>query len=87
MVRIDEYRNAYRWPAVLSFIVCGAVSVYLFFLITSLPMLQGASDYWLMAVVSIAWVLIFPSWIILFLVTMWLLDVLNVGHNKHSNWS
>jgi len=69
----------YRCLAIVAFIGSGLLSTYMFFLVTSLSALQGASDYMLQVAISFAWVLIFPIWIILFLVAMFLLDAI-----KHS---
>jgi len=60
--------------AIAFFIGTGAISVYLFFLITGLQIFQGATEHFWLMVVSFAWVLIFPTWIFLFMVAMSILN-------------
>ncbi len=76
---IANKSKLYRYLAIVVFIGSGVLSTYMFFLVTSLSALQGASDHMLQVAISFAWVLIFPIWIILFLVAMFLLDT--IKHN------
>jgi len=76
---IANKSKLYRYLAIVVFIGSGALSTYMFFLVTSLSALQGASDHMLQVVISFAWVLIFPIWIILFFAAMFLLDT--IKHN------
>ena len=76
---IANKSKLYRYLVIVVFIGSGVLSTYMFFLVTSLSALQGASDHMLQVAISFAWVLIFPIWIILFLVAMFLLDI--IKHN------
>jgi len=76
---IANKSKLYRYLVIVVFIGTGVLSTYMFFLVTSLSALQGASDHMLQVAISFAWVLIFPIWIILFLVAMFLLD--SIKHN------
>ena len=76
---IANKSKLYRYLVIVVFIGSGVLSTYMFFLVTSLSALQGASDHMLQVAISFAWVLIFPIWIILFLVAMFLLDT--IKHN------
>ncbi len=74
MLVAREAINKRQFIAIAFFIGAGAISVYLFFLITGLQIFQGATEhYWLM-VMSFAWVLVFPVWILLFMVAMSILN-------------
>jgi len=73
---IANQSNLYRYLAIAAFIGSGVLSTYIFFLATSLPALEGISDDMLLLAVSFAWILIFPLWIILFLLAMTLLDTI-----------
>ena len=64
----------YRYLAILFFIGSGAGSIYIFYQIPSLPILQGINEKALRTVVSLAWVMIFPAWIVLFFSAMALLE-------------
>ena len=74
MVVAQEPFKKYQLLAITLFVGSGAASIYLFFLVTGLPILQATTDHFLSVVISLAWVLIFPSWAFLFLVAMVLLD-------------
>ncbi len=74
--RVANKSKLNRYPAIVVFIGSGALCTYMFFLVTSLPALQGASDHMLQVAVSFAWVLIFPLWIILFSIGLVLLDII-----------
>ena len=64
----------YRSLAILFFIGSGAGSIYLFYQVPCLPILQGINEEALRTVVSLAWVMIFPAWIVLFFAAMALLE-------------
>ncbi len=64
----------YRCLAILFFIGSGAGSIYLFYQVPSLPIFQGINEEAFMTVVSLAWVMIFPAWIVLFFAAMALLE-------------
>jgi hypothetical protein len=65
----------YRSLAILFFFETGAVSVYLFYQVPSLPFLQGINEEALMTVVSLAWLMIIPAWMALFFAAMALLEI------------
>jgi len=81
MVVTQEPFKKYQLLAITLFVASGAVSIYLFFLVTGLPILQGTTDHFLLMVVSLTWVLIFPSWVILYLLAMVLLNKFHLGNN------
>jgi hypothetical protein len=64
----------YQFLAILIFFGSGAGSVYLFYQVPGLPMLQGIDEEALRSVVSLAWVMIFPAWIVIYFVSMALLE-------------
>jgi len=66
----------YRFLAILCFFGSGAGSIYLFYQIPSLPILQGINEEALRTAVSLAWVMIFPTWIALFFAAMALLETI-----------
>ncbi len=66
-----------QFVAIAIFIGTGATSVYLFFLITGLAIFQGTTEYFTLVVTTFAWILIFPVWIMLFAVAMWVLNTLS----------
>ncbi|MCP4981186.1 MAG: hypothetical protein GY935_11910 [Gammaproteobacteria bacterium] len=69
-----EASNKRQFIAIAFFIGAGAISVYLFFLITGLQIFQGATEHFWLMVMSFAWVLIFPTWILLFMAAMLILN-------------
>ena len=66
----------YRWLAILFFFGSGAGSIYLFYQVTSLPILLGINEETLRTAYSLAWVMIFPSWFVLYFVAMALLETI-----------
>ena len=66
----------YRWLAILVFFGSGAGSVYLFYQVPGLSFLQGIDEEAIRTVVSLAWVLIFPAWFVLYFASMALLETL-----------
>ncbi len=64
----------YRWLAILSFFGTGAASVYLFYQVPGLWFLQGIDEDSIRTVVSLAWILIFPAWFVLYFAAMALLE-------------
>ena len=64
----------YRCLAILFFIGSGAGSIYLFYQVPSLPVFQGINEDALRTVVTLAWVMIIPVWIVLFFAAMALLE-------------
>ena len=64
----------YRYLAIVAFIGSGAGSIYLFYQVPGLPILQGINEKAFRAVVSIAWVMIFPAWMVLFFAAMALFE-------------
>ncbi len=66
----------YRWLAILFFFGSGGGSIYLFYQVPSLPFLQGINEETLRTAYSLAWVMIFPTWIVLFFVAMALLQTI-----------
>ena len=68
--------KVYQSLAILSFFGSGAGSVYLFYQVPGLWFLQGIDEESLRTVVSLAWVLIFPTWFALYFAAMALLGSL-----------
>jgi hypothetical protein len=66
----------YRCLAILLFFGSGAGSVYLFYQIPSLPFLQGINEDALRTAVALAWVMIIPTWMVLFFAAMALLETI-----------
>jgi hypothetical protein len=66
----------YRCLAILCFFGSGAGSIYLFYQIPSLPILQGINEEALRTAVSFAWVMIIPTWMLLFFAAMALLQII-----------
>ncbi|MBT8358713.1 MAG: hypothetical protein HKO79_00205 [Desulfobacterales bacterium] len=64
----------YQCLVISLFFGTGAVSVYLFFQIPSLPFLQGINEEALMTVVSLAWLMIIPAWMVLFFAAITLFE-------------
>ena len=64
----------YRCLAIFIFFGSGAGSIYLFFQVTSLPILEGINEETLMTAYSLAWVMIFPIWIVLYFAAMVLIE-------------
>lgn len=71
---LGEIRNVPRSAAIAVFVISGAMGVYGFFLINDLALWDGISTYTAASIISISWVLIFPMWILSFLVIMTALD-------------
>ena len=71
---IANRSTLYRCLAILIFFGSGAGSVYLFYQVPGLPMLQGIDEEAIRTVVSLAWVLIFPAWIVIYFASMALLE-------------
>ena len=65
----------YQCLAILFFFGTGAGSIYLFYQVPSLPFLQGIDEESIRTVVSLAWVMIFPIWFVLYFVAMALLGI------------
>jgi hypothetical protein len=66
----------YQWMAISAFFGSGAGSVYLFYQVPGLWFLQGIDEESFRTAVSLAWVLIFPTWFALYFVAMALLGSL-----------
>ena len=66
----------HRFLAILFFFGSGAGSIHLFYQIPSLPFLQGLNEEALRTAVSLAWVMIIPTWMLLFFVAMALLQII-----------
>ena len=66
----------YRWLAIIFFFGSGAGSVYLFYQVTGLSFFQGVQEETLRTVYSLAWVMIFPTWMALFFAAMALLEAI-----------
>ena len=64
----------YQCLAILFFFGTGAGSIYLFYQVPSLPFLQGIDEEAIRTAVSLAWVLIFPVWFVLYFAVMALLE-------------
>ncbi len=69
----DEYRNVHRGLAIALFIVSAAIGVAGFFLINELALWPGINEYLASLVVTASWVLIFPIWVVTYLIIMFLL--------------
>ena len=65
----------YQCLAISFFFGTGAVSVYLFYQVPSLPFLQGINEESLMTVVSLSWLMIIPAWMALFFAAMAILEI------------
>ncbi len=77
MLIAKQPNDIHQFVAIAIFIGTGATSVYLFFLITGLAIFQGTTEYFTLVVTTFAWILIFPVWIMLFAVAMWVLNTLS----------
>ena len=66
----------YRLLAIFLFFGSGAGAIWLFYQVPGLPFLQGINEKALRTAVSLAWVMIFPAWIVLFFAAMALLEML-----------
>ena len=73
---IEDSHKMYRWLAILFFVGSGAGSIYLFYQVPSLPFLQGINEEALRTTVSLAWVMIIPTWMLLFFAAMALLQII-----------
>ena len=65
-----------RFLAILFFFGSGAGTIYLFYQVPSLPILQGINEEAIRTALTLAWVMIFPTWIALFFVAMVLLETI-----------
>ena len=72
---INKRSNLYRCLAILVFFGSGAGSIYLFYQVPGWPFLQGIDEESFRTVVSFAWVMIFPLWIVLYFAAMALLGI------------
>jgi len=66
--------KTYRCLAILFFFGSGAGSIFLFYQVPSLPIFQGINEDTLRTVVTLAWVMIIPAWIVLFFAAIALLE-------------
>ena len=66
----------HRFLVILVFFGTGAGSIYLFYQVPSLPFLQGINEEALRTAVSLAWVMIIPTWMLLFFAAMALLQII-----------
>ncbi len=66
----------YRCLAILFFFGSGTGRIYLFYQVPSLPILQGINEEALRTALTLAWAMIFPTWIALFFVAMALLETI-----------
>ena len=71
----------YRCLSILFFFGSGAGSVYLFYQVPGLWFLQGVTEEALRTVVSLAWVMIVPVWMVLFFIAMALLEAFSHNHD------
>lgn len=76
--RIDGYRNLHTGVAVLCFFVSAGFGVLAFFLATELALWFGVSKHAALLVVSVSWVLIFPVWVLVYLIVLSLLGALGI---------
>ena len=65
---LDAWRNLSTAASVLLFVVSGAMSIFAFDLLSSLLVWPGMNEHLATSLVIISWVLIFPIWILSFLV-------------------
>ena len=70
-------QKMHRFLVILFFFGSGAGSIYLFYQIPSLPILQGINEEAIRTAVPLAWVMIIPTWILLFFATMALLQIIS----------
>ncbi len=75
---LDGARHLSRAAAIALFFVSAAIAVWAFFVLNDLTLREGIEEYVASAMISIAWVAIFPIWIVCFLVTLVGLDALGV---------
>jgi hypothetical protein len=66
----------HRFLVILVFFGTGAGSIYLFYQVPSLPFLQGVNEEALRTALTLAWVMIFPTWIALFFGAIALLQII-----------
>ena len=82
MKRTDNTSKIYRWLSILLFFGTGAGSVYLFYQVPGLWFLQGVTEDAIRTVVSLAWVMIVPVWMVLFFAAMALLETFAHNHDS-----
>lgn len=75
MVHSIHQNNAHLMLMIFGLVVTGAISIFIFFVINDLSIFEGAIEEFLLAVAMVAWVLIFPIWILLFSLFMAAVDV------------
>ena len=75
MVQSIHQNNARLRLMIFGLVVTGSISIFIFFVINDLSIFEGATEEFLLAVVMVAWVLIFPIWILLFSLFMAAVDV------------
>ena len=75
MVQSIHQNNVHLMLMIFGLVVTGSISIFIFFVINGLPIFEGATEEFLLAVAMVAWVLIFPIWILLFSLFMAAVDV------------
>ena len=75
MVQSIHQNNVHMMLMIFGLVATGSISIFIFFVINGLPFFEGATEEFLLAVAMVAWVLIFPIWILLFSLFMAAVDV------------
>lgn len=75
---LEKYRNLHPSVAVLLFFVSAGISVLAFFLMNDSVLWVGIDEQVALLLVAMSWVLIFPIWVLSFLVIMLVLDALRI---------
>ena len=66
----------YQCLVILIFFGSGAGSIYLFYQVPGLSFLQNIDEEALRTAVSLAWVMIIPTWMLLFFAAMAILQII-----------
>lgn len=74
MVKSIYQNNVHLMLMIFGLVVTGTISIFIFFVINDLSVFEGATEEFLLAVAMVAWVLIFPIWILLFSLFMAAVD-------------
>jgi len=76
---LDRRRNLSVAAAIFLFFAASGVAVLSFFIISDLLLWAGVDELVARFLIALAWIAIFPVWILAFLAAMWLLDAVGIA--------
>lgn len=71
-----------KFSAIFIFVISGGLSIWAFFFVSDLSFWGDVNNFVAVGITSLAWVLIFPIWILIFLSFMFLLQAIGITRSS-----